>query len=303
MPVTVEKINYGGWPNCYRVSNGTVEAIVTGDIGPRVIRFGFAGGTNFFKEFEQEIGKSGEDSWQPRGGHRLWAAPEHRIRTYELDNSEVDISTGPDWVQATAPVEPLTHLEKQIVLRMASEGSRVEVRHRIRNADKETVTLAPWALTMLAPGGVGIHGLPPRGGHADNLSPCSPLVMWPYTNLSDSRWILLEKYIGLRQVPSIPHSQKMGSFHPHTWGAYLLGDALFVKQSDAPGQSMEYPDLGASFEIFTNGDILELETLGPLVALQPAESVTHTERWSAHRGVRVEEWTDAELDRVIAPLV
>jgi len=35
--VRVEKTEYKGWPNCYRVSNGEVELIVTGDVGPRVI--------------------------------------------------------------------------------------------------------------------------------------------------------------------------------------------------------------------------------------------------------------------------
>ena len=35
----IEKTNYKGWPNSYLVTNGEVELIVTGDIGPRIIRF------------------------------------------------------------------------------------------------------------------------------------------------------------------------------------------------------------------------------------------------------------------------
>ena len=31
--VTIEKVPYGGWPNCFRITNGQVELIVTGDIG------------------------------------------------------------------------------------------------------------------------------------------------------------------------------------------------------------------------------------------------------------------------------
>ena len=46
-----------------------------------------------------------------------------------------------------------------------------------------------------------------------------------------------------------------------------------------------------------------VETLGPVTALAPGGVVTHTERWSAFRGVRVERWTDEELDRVVKPLV
>jgi hypothetical protein len=44
--VKVEKTSYQGWQNCYRVTNGEVELIVTGDIGPRVMRYGFVGGRN-----------------------------------------------------------------------------------------------------------------------------------------------------------------------------------------------------------------------------------------------------------------
>jgi hypothetical protein len=52
--VKVEKTEYKGWPNCYRVSNGEIELIVTGDVGPRIIRFGFVGGQNLFKEFADQ---------------------------------------------------------------------------------------------------------------------------------------------------------------------------------------------------------------------------------------------------------
>ena len=53
--VKVDKIEYKGWKNCYRVTNGEIELIVTGDVGPRVIRFGFVGGQNLFKEFPDEL--------------------------------------------------------------------------------------------------------------------------------------------------------------------------------------------------------------------------------------------------------
>jgi hypothetical protein len=56
--MSVEKVEYKGWSNCYRISNGEVELIVTGDVGPRVIRFGFVGGDNILKEFNEQIGKT-----------------------------------------------------------------------------------------------------------------------------------------------------------------------------------------------------------------------------------------------------
>ena len=35
--VKVEKTEYAGWKNCYRVTNGEIELIVTGDVGPRIV--------------------------------------------------------------------------------------------------------------------------------------------------------------------------------------------------------------------------------------------------------------------------
>jgi hypothetical protein len=300
--VKIEKMAYGGWPNCWRVSNGVVDAVVTSDIGPRVMRYGFAGGQNFFKEFADQLGKSGEPEWQLRGGHRIWMAPEDPSLTYAPDNGPVRVEPAPDGLVCTEPVEPLTGLEKQIVLRMAETGMDVEVTHRIRNAGTTPRRLAPWALSMMAPGGHGVHGFPPRGTHPEMLAPSNPLVMWAFTHLTDPRWRLLDRYLVLRQDPANRVPQKLGSFHPRTWGAYLLNGELFVKRCEAPGEPSHYPDMGCSFEMFANADFLELETLGPLATLAPGESVTHVERWSAFRNVQVGNWDDAELDRAIAPL-
>ena len=89
--VKIEKTNYKGWPNCYRISNGEVELIVTSDIGPRVMRYGFAGGQNLFWEEPQSLGKTGSPKWELIGGHRLWHAPEAQPRTYAPDNSAIEI--------------------------------------------------------------------------------------------------------------------------------------------------------------------------------------------------------------------
>ena len=54
-----EKVAFGGWPNCYRLSNGQIELIVTTDVGPRVARLGFVGQANLFAEFKEQQGKTG----------------------------------------------------------------------------------------------------------------------------------------------------------------------------------------------------------------------------------------------------
>ena len=301
--VKIEKTDYKGWPNSYRISNGDVELVITSDIGPRIMRYAFPGGQNVFKEFAEGLGKSGEKTWQLRGGHRIWIAPEDAVRTYAPDNGPVHIAIQGDVLVATEPVEPLTGYEKQITVRLAASGTRVEVVHRIRNTTTMIRELAPWALTMMAQGGVGIHGFPPRGTHPEMLAPTNPLVMFAFTDLSDKRWQFTKKYLILRQDPNNHgQPQKLGSFNQHTWSAYLLGTDLFIKHYEADSRKT-YPDMGASFETFTNADFLEQETLGPLTRLASGESVEHIERWTLHKNVHIREWTDTELDRVLLPLV
>ena len=300
--VKIEKVAYQGWPNCYRVANGEIELIVTSDIGPRIIRLGFVKGQNFFKEFKEMMGKSGEKQWMIRGGHRLWAAPEDSVKTYALDNSPIKIDIKGDVLIAAQPVEQLTGLEKQIIVKMAPTGTGVEVIHSIRNTNRKAVELSPWGLTVMAQGGVGFTGFPPRGKHPEVLPPTNPLVMWAYTDFSDKRWTFTKKYLALRQDPKAAEPQKAGHFNSDTWGAYLLGSELFIKRSQAD-PSKTYPDFGCSYETFTNADFLEIETLGPMTKLAPGASVGHVERWSLHKNVRIPSLTDAVLDKVLLPLL
>lgn len=296
MPVTIEKVSYGGWPNCFRIANDEAELMVTTDVGPRVIRYGFVGGQNMFKEFAEQMGGSGEPAWQPRGGHRIWIAPEIVPETYAPDNAPVRAILHHDGVELAQAAEPETGVEKSIDVRLSAKG--VSVTHGIKNVASKPRILAPWALSMMAPGGVGITKFPARGTHPAELPPTNPLIMWAFTDLSDPRWTFTRKYLILRQDPKNAAPQKLGHFNEKTMGAYLLGSDLFVKRYDAD-PSKRYADFGASYETFTNGDFLELETLGPLEEVAPGAGVQHVERWSLHKDVVIRDWTDAELDRVL----
>lgn len=296
--VKIEKLAWGGWPNCYRIANGEVDLIVTSDIGPRIMRYGFIGSQNLFKNFDESMGHSGESEWMLRGGHRIWAAPEEAPRTYAPDNGPVAICVARDVLTATQPVEPTTGLQKEITVKLAAAGTAVEVIHRIKNTLLWEIEVAPWSISMMAQRGVGITGFPPRGKHPDILPPTHPLVMWAFTDLSDPRWKFTKKYIILRQDPDNPVPQKIGHFNPKTWGAYLLGSELFITRTDAD-PSQPFPDFGCSYETFTRDDMLEIETLGPMTRLAPGGSLEHVERWTLHRGVEIHKFTDEELDSVL----
>ena len=294
-------MDYHGWPNCYRLSNGLIDLIATTDIGPRIIRFGFVGEENEFKEYADTAGQVGGDEWRIYGGHRLWHAPEAKPRTYCPDNAPVRLEQHGDFVRLIQPPEATTGIQKEIDIRLPATDAHVEVTHRLRNTNLWPVELAPWALSVMAPAGTAIIPLPPRRSHEESLLPGNTITLWAYTDMSDPRWHWGEKYVLLRQDPTSQRPQKVGAMACDGWAAYARAGHLFVKGFSYV-EGAPYPDLGCSVEAFTNADMLELETLGPLVDLKPGAAVEHVEHWHLFRDVPAPR-NDADVDRDVLALV
>jgi hypothetical protein len=298
----MERVEYRGWKNCWRISDGAVDLVVTTDVGPRIIRFGFTGGDNMFHESPSDLGKAGDSKWVSYGGHRLWHAPESNPRTYAPDNTSVSAEKKGSWLVISCPREESTGIRKEMHIRLTPAPSgegKAEILHILINENLWAVELAPWAITVMAAGGSAVMPLPPRGRHEDNLLPTSSLATWAYTDMSDPRWSWLEKHIILRQDPQAKGPQKVGIRSPAGWLAYAVNGNLFAKKA-AFLEGAIYPDMGCNVECFTNPVMLELETLGPLGRMEPGAAVQHREEWLLVKGVKPPS-SDAEIDKLILP--
>jgi hypothetical protein len=309
--VTVKNTEFGGWKNNVLLGNGDAEVVVTLDVGPRVISYRPANGKNVFKNYTDQLGKSGEKDWQIRGGHRLWVGPEDLTRTYAADNGPVKYQElGDGAVRFTPAAETEFGIQKELDVKLASSGTRVTVVHRITNVGSKPADLAPWALTVLAPGGVEVIPLPEKKPHPGSpknarspadFAPNQTMVMWSYFDFKDPRWSFGSKYITLRQ-DATKGPTKVGLAHRLGWVGYLNDGQLFVKRFDYQ-DGKAYPDNGCNFETFTNQDMLEMESLGPVVRLEPGQKVEHTEQWQIARE-KVEDFKDeAGIDKNVLPRV
>jgi hypothetical protein len=274
----IAKIDYKGWPNAYRLANGSIELVVTTDVGPRIIFFGFMGDQNEFKEYPDQIGQTGGEDWCIYGGHRLWHAPESIPRSYSPDNSPVCLQEYPGFVRLTQPVEATTGIQKEIEIALDAEAPHVRVTHRLRNINLWEVELAPWAMSVMAAGGVAILPLPPRQSHQQNLQPTHSITLWAYTDMTDPRWTWGKTHLLLRQDEARKDPQKIGLMAPDGWIAYARQGHLFVKRAGFVSGAA-YPDYGSSLEVFTNDEMLEMETLGPLSGIEPKGAAEHVEDW------------------------
>ena len=280
----VHTIPFRGWPCALRLTNGRAELIITLDVGPRILSYALCGGTNVFNIYDDQAGGVGESQWKNRGGHRLWLAPEGTELTMHPDNHAVAWErTGDLAVRLTPPPEDTSGFQKQMDISLAPSNAVVKVVHRITRVAKSPCLAAPWALSVMAAGGIAILPQPPLGDHPRDLLPNRRLVVWPYTELADPRYGFGRRFITIQQDPAA-RPTKIGMPSRLGWAAYLLRQTLFVKKFSWTDKA-EYPDDGCNLEVFTNARMLELETLGPLRRFTCGDQAEWTEEWGLHDGL------------------
>lgn len=296
MTLNMQTVSYGGWQKCIRVANQNIELIATTDVGPRIIKLAFVGGQNLFKEFP-EVGQTGGDSWKNYGGHRLWHAPEIMPRTYGPDNSPIEHQWDGTTLKLIQPTEPSTGIQKEIGVTLHAQKNGVLVKHRLTNKNPWPVRLAPWSLSVMAGPGRAIL---PQEPACNDLLPVRPVALWGYTNMADARWKWGTKFIQLASDPAVKTPQKIGIGNRLGWAAYYRDGQVFLKRVGFDAAAT-YPDYGCNIELYTNSDMLEVESLGPLSTIAPGVTVEHVEHWYLAKA-KIGE-TDAEIESAMTPIL
>ena len=286
-PVTIARATYRGWADTYHVANGALEARVVTAIGPRIIDLRAAGGENLLYVRAGEAGRSGEAEWVFRGGWRLWIAPEQRETTYVPDNQpcRVEVVDG-RILRVTGPAQPVASIQKIVELEACAGRPCLRVRSRIRNIGRAPVTYAAWSLSVLRPGGRAFAPL--DVGPLDAFDATRMLRLWSYAELADPRYRFGDQLVQVehaRVAPATPvqrgrrdDESKIGVDSAQGWAAYLLGRTLYLKRF--PHQrGATYPDGGATIEIYSSAEFLELENLSPLTTIPPGGELSYPEDW------------------------
>lgn len=250
---------------------GPYEVAVTTTFGPRVLGLKHDDSPEMFVTLDPEVSTSHPSGkkYRFRGGHRLWVSPEDAAVTYAPDDHECIVTSGTDSLTITAPPD-LAGFEKTIDLKWSE--SRLEVGHHLRWLGKEPIEASPWAITQLPLSGLAIL---PVAGAGRGPGADRSIVVWPYTRLNDERISWAENTALIHAMPGAPI--KLGSGPEPGSVGYLRKGHLFIKRFAAPpGQ---YPDRGAIAQVYANEVFCELESLGPLVRLEPGEETRYFEVW------------------------
>jgi hypothetical protein len=180
-----------------------------------------------------------------------------------------------DGLEISGQVEPETGLLRTIIVCFNENREGISLKHILENHAETTIQISAWSLTMLPPGGRIIMPLRIPLNTANNILPDRSLVFWPYSQLEAGIFTLTGKTAVLE--PSTDHKPfKFGGLA--NWLAYERNGLVFVKIFSVQ-EKPPYPDRGCSAEVYANGDFVELESLSPLIQLEPGQSIEHIENW------------------------
>lgn len=286
--VSIKKIDeFSDYGKCVCITNGVIEAYVTVDIGPRIIRFGYVGGQNIMcanrnafapKEDKAFTSFFGEGKhWENLGGHRIWLSPESYPETYYPDLDPVKYEITDNGAVFTPVPEKEIGVQKSLEIKMDADDANMQVIMRVENISAADKEFSIWGLSVSEKGGTLVI---PMNTNDTGLLSNRIISVWPYTDMSDDRIYWGRNYVTLRQDSTRENPIKLGFDLNCGTVYYCLNGEVFRKSFNTEHPNASYPDGGCSFETYTNENMIEVESLGVLKTVASGETAVHTEGWS-----------------------
>jgi hypothetical protein len=161
--VKINKVEYKGWKDAYRLSNGTVELVYVPSVA-RIMRYGYVGGPNVLWENQPLAGTVSHDrnpgTWRNVGGDKVWPWPQEDWGKLmpqawppppAADSLPQEvIVTAKNSLQVTSQRVLPWGVRIMREIRMDPTGTAVHVTNRLeRDVDGESTPVAPWTVTQV----------------------------------------------------------------------------------------------------------------------------------------------------------
>ena len=267
-------LEYKNFGKCVQFEENGMIVMVTIDVGPRIIYFGDKQNNILKEDLERKVqvyNDAYKDNWYLYGGHRLWKSPEN-ICTYVADNKPVSYRLNEHVGTFISNIDP----KFDYILDIDIKKNNVYIENTIVSKSKNIENIAAWALTVMDIGGELTVNLNKK---MDDLNPQQNLVIWPYTNIYDERIKITKEKLIIQQKSGL-EPLKLGLFLNTPEAEYSLKGMKFKCKFKEENTTGKYGDFMSNMEIYTSGDILEIEGLSSMRDLKCGESVTLYEEWS-----------------------
>ena len=298
--VSVKEVeNYKEYGKCVVISNGEIEAYVTVDLGPRIIRFGFLGGKNILfdnrKAFTPKTDKVYTDyygegkAWENFGGHRVWMTKETYPETYTPDDQPVKYTVTENGAVFEQPDDTKNGVKKMFEIKMDPDDANMQIKTTVKNISENEKEFAVWCISVAAADGTLIIPMNTNDtGYLANRT----ISVWPYTDLSDSRLRFGKKYVTVKQDTNAKVPFKIGLDLNGGQVYYVNGNDVFCKKYENNHPDGISPDNGVSFETYTNNVMIEIENLSEVKKVASGEENTMVESWSLFKKPCEVDFTD-----------
>ena len=287
-PATIERLAYHGWKDALRMRSDTAEVVVVPEIG-RVMSFRFLDGENVFWEDRSLDGKRGDESgkeWVNFGGDKTWPAPEGEWGKFTgrktwmppaaFDSMPVSASVEGRDVVLTSPVDP--HYGIRIVRRVQLDGSRLRIATTYERVSGAPSKIGIWVITQFKEP-VMVHV--PVVADAAFSEGYSILFGKPWTNLFRAVGETGEHWVEIKRDTEASHKMACAA-DKLIW----QGERETCTVSSPRVTGGEYPDGGASAEVYTNPNpkkYVELEMLGPLSEMKPGDKISQVNEYALRK--------------------
>jgi len=283
--VTVERIDYRGWADSYRLTAGLYSLVVVPEIGGRIMEYSYDG-TNLLWENTEEYGRTYPISkdWRNYGGYKIWIAPQELwswppdpMIDFAKANIEVlQNAKGLPVLKVTgAPAfDSGVAVSKEILM---DETGEVVLKQIMRNIAGKPITCSIWDVTQTKTPGLIAFPLNENSKFDDGIN----YLMSESKNSKQftvKNRLCITRYMG--------ENGKIAADSNGPWMICFQGDLAFVKLFGSMVKNADYPEGGCSVEVFTADDKLgyqEMEILGPIAKILPGGKTELVERWRAFK--------------------
>lgn len=271
-------VEWHGYKQAIELTNEHVRVVLCPEVGGRVLEYSLDGENILYVSPEERAWKPGDNP--PSSAGRFDIGPELVIppRPVLWSGAWTGFITGDRSARLESQPDPLTGVKLTREFVLDQEGTHLECSQTIINVSDSVKEWCHWSRTFAVGKGICFipvttpsrfpnHYVMYEEGTLINMKPEDPNI-----RIRD----------GFIEILAAPRKPKLGfdSFAGRI--AYLApNNLLFVKRFETDRKRVFNEAAGLTISVwYPQGDMIELEPIGPAETLSPGESATYTEHWT-----------------------
>lgn len=282
MSTEIKQINLKYYGKCVSINNGTVKVIVSVDVGPKIIFWGYTNGENMLYipydilEYDEPISqKIPPDIFFKRYGHEIMLAYE-KNKPVVLSSGTTIYSILKEGVVFSCS-NPKLGLSANLEIIIQDKSNSIMIVHSIENTNEKTQNFSICSSTFVTQDGTL---LVPQNMDDLGNSPNRVLALWKKSNINDSRLYVANEYLRFNNTSTDKSSVlKLGINNRRAWSTYTKDGNTFLKHY-LHNKKAKYLNFDSSFIIDSKKELLSLKVLSPIYNVQKNEIAKMAEYWS-----------------------